>query len=596
MFHFNTNDMKKSLGTIILSVLLLNSCENQLDINTQALLREELIATDIETVTQFLTAAYGILDGNLDNADVWRSAPSNWVYGEVSSDNAYKGSEAGDQASIDEVEAYASSPTNSFFDIKWRALYEGVKRSNTAIIRATNSRAVDGVGITPEEFNQTIGEARFLRGHYHFEAKKMWNKIPYIDEVASAAGISTPNTIDVWDEIEADFQAAIDNIGTTSLKQGRVNRWTAIAYLAKVHMYQLDYAAAKPLLDQVINEGPYDLVSLFSDNFNAVRNQDNPESIFAVQYSVNQGEENDSSGRWGDILNFPQTTDAGSGCCGFFQPSQNLVNAFKTDATGLPLLDTFNEVDVTSEEQQFNKFLSENDNDDTGYDATFAPEQGTLDPRLDRTVGRRGIDYQGFGLHEGRTWIRSMSNGGPFLPRKNVHRAEQVGVHSNTGGWTKNVTQINYIFLRFAEILLWRAEIAASEGDLATAVELVDKVRARAANPDDFVQNLDGTMPAANYLISEYGSFSSQEQAIKAVAFEQRLELAMEGHRFFELVRLSKASEVLSKYLTDEQTKIRNNAFATRQYLNNVSFEADDIYFPIPQRVIDESQGIITQN
>ena len=582
----------KKIGIILLSFLLFNSCDNEVDIDPQASISDDLLESDQSLLEGILIAAYAVLDGNLDNADVWRAAPSNWVYGEVTSDNAYKGSEPNDAAEINQFEFYQPLASNSFLRVKWRALYEGVFRSNKAINGIKSSFQTGS--ISQAENNRLLGEARFLRGHYHFEAKKMWNKIPYVDENAVE---SVPNKIDVWDEIEADFQAAIDLLPNSN-DEGRVNKWTAMAYMAKVHMYQLDYDSAKVLLDRVINEGPYQLNPLFSDNFNAEKNN-NSESIFAVQYIVNDNSENDSNGRWGDILNFPQTNEAGGGCCGFFQPSQNLVNAFKTDASGLPLLDTFNEVDVTSEEQQFNKFLSENDNDDTGYDATFVPEQGTLDPRLDRTVGRRGLDYQGFGMHKGRSWIRDMSNGGSFLPKKNVHRADQLGSQSTSGGaWAANVNQLNYVVIRLAEILLWRAEIAAFEGDLGKAVELVDMIRARAGNSEDFVLEIDGENPAANYLVTEYGSFTSQEQAIAAVAHEQRIELAMEGHRFFELVRQNRVAEVLEKYLSDEQSKLTSNdlkGFVKRNHLTGVNYTGND-YFPIPQSVIDESGGIITQN
>ncbi|WP_010179214.1 RagB/SusD family nutrient uptake outer membrane protein [Aquimarina agarilytica] len=593
----------KKIGIILLMVSLLYGCENELNIKPQGSITDDLLESDSSVLEGFVIAAYAVLDGNLDNADVWRASASNWVYGEVTSDNAYKGSEPNDAQEINQFESYEPLATNSFLNVKWRAVYEGVFRANQAILRVNSSFSNGNIDSNTND--NLTGEALFLRGHYHFEAKKMWNKIPYIDENAAE---SVPNRVDVWDDIEGDFERAIELLPESS-KVGRANSWMAKTYLAKAHMYQLDYDAAKPILDDIINNGPYELTALFSDNFNAEKNN-NSESIFAVQFSVNDNSENDSNGRWGDILNFPQTGEAGGGCCGFFQPSQNLVNAFKTDANGLPLLDDFNEVDVTSEEQQFNKFRSENpnfedsDSDSESYDVTFLPEQGTVDPRLDRTVGRRGIDYQGFGIHKGRSWIRDMSNGGSFLPRKNVHMQSQLKTQSTTGGaWAPNLNQLNYVVIRYAEVLLWRAEIAAAEADLATAVELVDMVRARASNEEDFITQVDSetevAAPAANYLISGYGSFENQEQAMKAVAHEQRIELAMEGHRFFELVRQNKMIEILGKYLNDEQSKFSDTglkSFVRRQHLNNVEISIDDEYFPIPQRVIDESNGVVTQN
>lgn len=573
----------KKIGIIICAVSVLCSCGNELDVDPQGVLTEDLLAGDVGSLERFLFSAYAILDGNLDDSDVWRSAPSNWVYGEVASDNAYKGSEPGDQTPIDNIEAYTPNATSSFFEIKYRALYDGISKANASIVRTT-----DGLnfGLEEEDANQLIGEARFLRGHYHFEGKKMWNKIVYVDENTLPGATNTTDD-SVWDSIEADFQFGIDNMAETS-EVGRANSWMAKTYLAKVHLYQGDFAAAKPLLDEVINGGPYALNARFSDNFDGEDEQSDLESIFAIQYFVNEGIGNDSTGNWGDILNFPQTTEVGGGCCGFFQPSQNLVNAFKTGDDGLPLLDTFNDVDVINEEAQFNAYVAANGNED-GYDETFELETGNLDPRLDRTVGRRGIDFQGWGLHPGRSWIRDMANAGPYLGKKTMHRADQAGDVSTSGAaWSGNVNGINIHIIRFAEVLLWRAEIAAAEGDLGAAVALVDRVRARAANSEDFV-TVPGTItPAANYVISEYGNFTDQEQAIKAVEHEQRIELAMEGHRFFELVRKGTAAQVLNDYTQEESE--------TRSYLSGVLFGSGNEFYPFPQAIIDESQGVLTSN
>ena len=575
--------MKNIKLIIVLSILVLLSCDDEVDINPQGLITNDLIVNNQETVSGYLTAAYGMLDGNFDGADPWRGAASNWIYGEVASDNAYKGSTNSDQPQINEVERYNATSTSDYMDYKYNAVYEGVARSNRTIREATNG--LSSGDLSQSDFNQLVGEARFLRGHYHFEAKKMWNKIAYIDENVSE---SITNTTDdsIWVSIEEDFQSTIDLLEETS-EIGRTNSWIASAYLAKAHIYQGDFDSARPILDNIINSGPYDLNDRFSDNFNAIFDNSR-ESIFAVQYVVGEGVPNDQTGNWGDVLNFPQTGDVGAGCCGFYQPSQNLVNAFKTDADGLPLLDTFNDVDVLNEEAQFNAFLAANGGEAEGYDETFELESGNLDPRLDRTVGRRGIDYNGFGLHPGRDWIRDMSNGGPYLPKKSMYRADQIGMVSSTVAWSANVNAINVNIIRFAEVLLWRAEIAAFDGDLGTAVQLVDRVRTRASNSDDFVTVPGSTTPAANYLVGNYGSFESQEQAIAAVEHEQRIELAMEGNRFFELVRKGTAIEVLNEYIDGEKD--------TRSYLENSIFEAQDEFYRFPQTIIDQSSGVLTPN
>ena len=576
--------MKKLKYLLISSLVTLMGCDEELSIDPQGVSRDDLIVNNFDTANDILTGAYAILDGNVDASDPWRGAGSNWIYGEVASDNAYKGSESTDQPLINDIERYNVNASSNYLDYKYTSIYTGVAKSNNAI-RSAISGLSNGQ-LSQAEHDLIVGEARFLRGHYHFEAKKMWNKIAYIDENQL---VSIPNTTDdsVWNSIEADFQAAMELLEGIDQEVGRANYWNAKAYLAKAHMYQADFTAAKTELDDIINSGPYDLNERFSDNFNEVFDN-SKESIFAIQYSVNEGTPNDQTGNWGDVLNFANVGGAGAGgCCGFYQPTQNLVNAFKTDADGLPLLDTFNDIDVANEQSQLEAYIDANGNDE-GYDDTFVTESGNLDPRLDRTVGRRGIDYNGFGLHPGRSWIRDFQNGGPYLSKKNNIQQDQIGVSNSTTAWTANVNGINVNIIRFAEVLLWRAEIAAFEGDLGTAVMYVDRVRARAANVSDFVTVPDTTTPAANYVVGQYGSFTDQEQAIKAVEHEQRIELAMEGHRFFELVRKGKAIEVLNSYIEGEQDN--------RSYLTGLTFDAVDQYYPFPQTAIDQSGGVLTPN
>jgi hypothetical protein len=250
------------------------------------------------------------------------------------------------------------------------------------------------------------------------------------------------------------------------------------------------------------------------------------------------------------------------------------VNAFKTDANGLPLLDTFNETDVTS---------------DQGLTATdpFVPYAGNLDPRLDWTVGRRGIPFLDWGPHPGRAWIRDQNFGGPYTPIKNSFYKAENGTLSNTADWVTGANANNYRAVRFADILLLRAEVAVEENDLILALDLVNQVRNRA---DNCVVTLPDGTPAANYVVKPYRAFPDQAYARKAVRFERRLELAMEGHRFFDLVRWGIAAETLNAYLAKESAK--------RSYLNGVTFEkGKDEYFPIPQTQIDiMGSDVLKQN
>ncbi len=571
---------KHSRKLIAICVVLLVSCTTELDVPIQSVISGSDVPLNATFVNTQVVAAYAMLDGNRDNNGVWRAAPSNWVYGEVVADNAYKGSDAGDQSEITAFETYAGAPANSYVNYKWISIFEGVARANLAL-NSVNAGRASGT-LSDEEANEFAGELRFLRAHYHFEARKMWGNVPYVDETVTQS-ISNIG-VDVWAAIEADFQFAIDNLPEESARTGGANSWNARAYLAKAHMYQMDYAAAEPLLEDVINNGPYMLNTHFHDNFDADTNNSS-ESVFAVQYSVNDGSNNSSNGNYGDILNHPHNSPIGAGCCGFFQPSHNLVNAYKTDANGLPLLDTFNDSNINN--------VDPNDASASGFpdDAAFPEEPGNLDPRLDWTVGRKGIPFNGWGDFPGLAWTRDPANGGCYVSKKIVYRADQEGTETVTTstGWATTVNSINTNIIRFSELLLWRAEIAAAEGDLGTAVTYVDMVRARVANPDTWVKNDDGT-DAANYNIGLYadnGGFPDQNYAEQAVLFEYRLETALEGHRFFDLVRRGIAAQVLQNYVDNDNT---------RTYLSGVTYVATADIFPIPQAAIDLSGGIIEQN
>jgi hypothetical protein len=533
-------------------------------------------------VNGLLIGAYAQLNGFSGAGAGFYSTPTNWAFGGVASDDAYKGSDAGDQSvEANPIENYTVTATNTPVSQKWESQFDGIVRCNSVIrimAKATDISAADQKII--------VGQARFLRGLYHFELKKVFNKVPYVDETVSyaAGNYNVPNNTDIWPNIEADFKYAADNLPATYSQVGRANKWAAKSFLAKTYMFEKKFADAKPLLDEIIANGvnpkgvKYELLTKFADNFNA-ETENNSESVFQVQFSVNDGAADAGNASWGDVLNFPYnngSNDMPGGCCGFYQPTQNLVNAYRVDANGLPLLSTFNDVNVKS---------------DQGLKSTdpFVPDNTTpLDPRLDWTVGRRGIPYLDWGAHPGQKWIRDQSNGGPYSPVKNIYYKSQEGKFTDAGFWTKGVVAANYSLIRFADIILWSAECEVEAGSLEKARSLVNRVRARAANPVGWVQG-----SPANYKLGLYTAFASQDFARMAVRFERRLELAMEGHRFFDLVRWGIAAQTLNAYIAKEKS--------LRSYLNNATFTAGKSeYFPIPQRQIDQSQvngaPTLTQN
>jgi starch-binding outer membrane protein, SusD/RagB family len=588
--------MKKTLFISVLALggmLITNSCgDKYLDRQPQGQFSPTVIATS-DGVERYLIGAYALLDGiGTNNLTQWHGAVSNWVFGGISSDDAYKGTDAGDQPEQTFIERYDWQTANGHILGKWRHLYDAISRTNDLL----NNVKLVTTGLSDLRKKEIQAEARFLRAHYHFEAKKMWNNIPYINDstykVTDPSSVKIGNTKDIWPLIEADLQFAINNLPADNSKPkgdvGRISRLGAVAYLAKVKMYQAfpkgqpnaqKLQEAKVLLEEVVKSGKYKLVDKYSDNFD-VPTRNNAESIFEVQYSVTAAA--DGPGNQGDGLAFPYTGPWS--CCGFYQPSHNLVNAFKTGADGLPLFDTFNNGDV---------------HDNVTGNLLYT---GNLDPRLDKTVGRPGVLYRDYKIH-GTDFVRDLNYAGPYSPIKHVPSKPFIGV----SGW-QNLTANNYRILRYDMVLLWLAECEVEVGSLDAALALVNQVRKRAANPDDFVKAakqgakrdeftvLAGN--AASYVINQYPAghpaFASKDAARQAVRFETRLETAMEGHRFFDLVRWGIAEPVLTAYLSGEKSK--------RTYLDGASFTEKNNYYPIPQQAIvltgtDASgKNILTQN
>jgi starch-binding outer membrane protein, SusD/RagB family len=535
------------------------SCKDSfLDVTPLGVLSEATLANKAG-VGLVLTGAYSLLDGVQTNVGSafpdWTGSADNWVYGSVAADDAYKGTNAGDQPEISLIEAKTHTSDLIHFRGKWRAVYDGIARSNDVIQLA--AKATD---MTEVEKTQAIAQARFLRGHYHFEARKMWNKTPYIDDAIynpnDVNSTKVPNDKEIYPNIEADLKFAYDNLPEKwAGAPGRASKWAASAMLAKAYIFQRKYAEAKTLLEEIVARGGFKLVDKYHDNHRAATNN-NAESIFEIQFSVNDGAAISNNGNRGHTLNYPYGGGAITTCCGFFQPTQNLVNAYKTDANGLPLLDDWNKEDVPGDNSQ-----------------AYA---GNLDPRLDWTVGRDGVPYLDWGIHNPQ-YVRDRAYAGPYTPKKQSPYKSENGSLT----WANNPRQNanNYRIIRLSHVLLWLAECEVEAGSLEKARGYVNQIRKRAANPAGFVTLANGS-PAGKYAVNEYAqTWSEQALARKAVRFEMRLEFAMEGHRFFDLVRWGVADVVLNEYYRVEKTK--------RTYLNTTQFvKGKHEYYPIPNQEI----------
>ncbi len=510
------------------------------------------------------------------------SGPSNWLIGSIRGGDANKGTDPGDGTEMIPIQRFSYNSTDAVAGNVYQSYFEGVSRANAVLGLLKEADP----SVKAEDIKGMTAEARFLRGHFYFQLKRNFNMVPYVDETKTLAnGLDKiKNDVELWPKIEDDFKAAYNDLPETSSAVGRANKWAAASYLAKVYLYEKKYAEAKALFDLIIANGKtaggkkYALLPKYSDLYR-VANDNNAESVFAVQATVKSGNGNNANA---DLqLNFIQGVDPGT-CCGFFQPSFEFVNSFRTDAKGLPLLDG-------SYNTPANALKT-----DMGIksDVAFTPDSGPLDPRLDHSVGRRGIPFLDWGNHTGFSMIRNQPNGGPYSPKKYLFtKAEKAAGLTETGGWGhQTYNAYNVTIIRFADVLLMAAEAEIEVGSLAKALEYTNMVRGRATNASDYVM-LDGK-PAANYKIAVYDSFPTKEFARSAVRFERRIELGMEGYRFYDLVRWGEDVAAINKYLQYDQVLLPGA-------LGGAKYEAKYALFPIPQSQIDllnSKEVILKQN
>ncbi len=512
------------------------------------------------------------------------ASSNNWARGSISGGEANKGSNSGDFNALTPFQRYELLPSSGQVNDKWNAMYEGVSRANS-VLRALKTAAVE---VSDGDKKRIAAEARFLRGHYYFELKRSFNMVPYVDEMLDyGSGIEkVANDKDIWTNIEADFKYAYDNLAEKQGAVGRANKWAAASYLAKSYMYEKKYTEAKALFDLIMASGmtpggkKYGLVAKYANVFNA-EFDNNEESIFAMQAAANTGSSDNANPDL--VLNFPYNTGSNgpAGCCGFFAPSFELANSFRTNANGLPLLD--GSYNTGANQLKTDQGLASKD--------AFTPDANPVDPRLDHSIGRRGIQYLDWQPHPGLDWIRDQGFAGPYSPKKFIFYKSQDKTLTDGSSWTDGYSAINYNIIRFADVLLMAAEAEIEVGSLATAQKYVNQVRARAANAAGFVTGADGK-PAANYVIAQYTApFADKVAARTAVQFERKLELSGEGHRFYDLVRWGVAAPVLNAFLAYESPKLSVG------YSGSKFTASKDEYMPIPQTQIDyQGKTVLKQN
>uniref|UniRef100_UPI0040472C77 RagB/SusD family nutrient uptake outer membrane protein n=2 Tax=Algoriphagus sp. TaxID=1872435 RepID=UPI0040472C77 len=571
-------NFKLKIGALLASgaMLVAVSCSEEfLEVPPVGQLSENQLSS-LAGLDAALIAAYSQVNGRGNRL----GSPSNWVWGSIRGGEANKGTDPGDFTSINPIQRFENDAAGGDMGSKYNVAYEGVARANNVLRLVAKA----GDAISANDQVRLSAQARFLRAHFYFELARDYNRTPYVDETVDyGSGLEeVKNDKDLWPFIIADLEFAISKLPATQPQVGRVNAWAAKSYLGKVYMYTKEFTKAKALFDDVIANGvtsnglKYDLVPYYDDMFRG-KNDNHQESIWAYQSAANTGSVANANPEFD--LNFPYNTGpAGPGnCCGFFQPSFTFVNAFRTK-DGLPLLD-----------KSYNSAANEVKNDmGVASGAAFTPDAGPLDPRLDHTVGRRGIPYLDWMDHPGQAWIRNQPNAGPYSPRKYVYAKSEAGTFQDNSSWTPGYTGINFMIIRFADILLLAAEAEIEVGSAEKAREYVNRIRTRAIN--SFLTRGDGS-DAANYQISTYtAAWTDKDVARAAVRHERLLELGMEGHRFYDLQRWGTAKQELDFYFAYDGAKL-SSALGGATYTDKFK------WVPIPQDQIDlVGTDILTQN
>lgn len=578
------------LGAVALMTASCNE-DRFLDLKPQGSLNEDIM-TSTEGADLLVNAAYAALGGPEGQSwSVWCHPTSNWTYGEVRSDNAYKGGGGvGDLNEVHRMETFDMDATNGFLDSKWYHLYCSVQRCNSAL-RVLNAA-------TDEQVNgrvSRIAEMKVLRAHYYFELSRLFNKIPYFDEnVEISQYPDIPNNEFTRDEILSmlakEMLDAAEQLPASQPEVGRIHKYIALAYAAKIKLYQayqqdeITHAVTsinKELLREVVSlcdqvaSNRYGLLDDFQ-GLDLVTNENGKESVFAIQYSMNDGTESAGHINWSNLLNSP---GGGSpyGGDGFFLPSQDLINAYQTDANGLP---------------DFN-YQSKSDYSWAVLNNGVYTLQNTtpnVDPRLDFVVGRPTITWKTYPDKPCEGWVRDKDTYGYNCAKRFWVSPESSDMFN---GWPWGASQLNWQIIRYADILLWKAEalIELNEGNgLETARDLINQIRNRARNSAYVKDFNDHSKYAANYLVNPYpADVWNQDYARQALRWETRLEKALEGERFFDLVRWGIVETTMNKYIAAESDN--------RIYYANAHFTGGkDEYYPVPNNQYGFSGGKYVQN
>jgi len=561
--------------TTAISAILLYGCQNFLEEAPQGVVSDSDLNTP-ENIEKMVISAYSAL-GN--EAQV--TSNSLWQMGSIRSGDAHKGGDGlGDYIAWHDYETFVTNrPDNESTNNMWIQWYIAVGRINDALRRVNQAEE----SAYPQKTGRQA-ELRFLRAHFYFMLKIVYKYIPYIDETIPKEQYETISnreysSDELWTKIADDLRFSADNLPGSQTDRGRPDKFAAKAYLAKTLLYQAytqDEQHQVTGIDQgKLNEvnnlcaellgSNYSLFDDFGKNFLS-QYENGVESVFAVQYSHDDGT---PLGRFdmGHAVNF--TMNPEFGCCGFHVPTQNMINAFKTGADGLPM---FSDYDKTEARE--------------GSDFQIQ----SFDPRLDHTIAIPGhpFKYAPDVIFE-RSWTRAPAIYGAYASMKEL---VPVGDPSFVKRHPYMSSSKNWAVIRFADILLWKAEALIELGRQEEALPLINRIRERALNSTAMLKRADG-LPVSTYRADIYkpgvNCTWTQGFAREALRWERRLEFAMEGYRLFDLIRWGIAADYLNAYFAGESKR--------KPYLATASFQKGrDEYLPIPLNQVNYSKGLYVQN
>ena len=593
--------------------------------------KSEATLRNAEGVDFLLTGAYSSFNSMLSSAGgMGEASLTNWVWGDIVGADANKGSTASDQPDLTQLETWSWSTSNSYIKNRWDAVYESVKRAN-AVMSIAN--ALEDAELPNKA--EVIAQAKFIKGFWLFEGIRVYGPaIPYVSvedyEASTDPQVSNVDEngkfVYIWDKVEQDLLDAIDGLPETWAdgQQGRATSWMAKAVLAKMYIYWSSpydgsegygankWTEAASLLDDIIANGKdakgtkYTLADDYPTLWDYTKSDWTGESVFDVQFTFHGTTSQTASPHHTHATQIASAL--GYGGWGFYQPSYDLVNSHRVDAQGLPIpvaeyqanmlrmveIKAVPALDKDGNYQYDKETGKMKMKDEATSDLTVF-----VDPRLDVNVGRFNVPYLDWGMQDGANltgWVRDYNNGGLFVNKKGAGwKKEREGA----GTTNPNSTAINYHIIRFADILLMRAECYYQAKNYAKVIEIVNQIRTRASKAfvkaekgdtyvmEDLVSGKTTKGSAGNYRIGLYpASYATADLAWAALEREIRLEFGMEGHRWFDIARWGKVSQTLNAFAKAEKPFLA-------KYVN--SYDPSWVYFPIPQSEVQTAQGRFVQ-